>query len=384
MIRKCDRRGSSARRAHVLRHFAWFKFIGALIVCVLGTSPALAESVLLVVQGGIDQDPAPLELRLRSEFTSEGLEVVTASSRSQQNLIDLEGLARRTGTIAGLSAFVDVQSIDGRLWVVDPASNVDLVRTFHVSRAESDPVTVFALRAVEALRGARLELEQQKRRWAGAATGVSGTNANGQSAALPDASTSSPNPVSTPPKTEIRQAPAPANKVAPPSERQKPRDTRQAATDGGRPWMLAASGILARDLNGLGYAPGPGLELRRRLLPNWSWGLAFAGPLFTNVFSPVPKPGSTVSVNQEWLEAQVRWTAIAGRTAAVELVAVSGLSRFAAKGQAAPPVGRSASCFGWNIGGGVGLSTPVTEWFVVALDLQWFRRVPAPVIEIDR
>ncbi len=204
-------------------------------------SPALADSVLLMVQAGIDQDPAPCELRLRSEFAAEGLEVVTASTRAKQSLLDLEGLARRTGAVAGLSVMVDVQSIDGRLWVIDPSSRVDLVRTIHVSRTEADPVSVFALRAVEALRGARLELEHQKRKLPVSAASPPDTSAGASSTA---SAAPSP-PAATPPTANSAAVPKRNNSGRPATKRvQAKRGTTVASKPArsqpvsARPWLL--------------------------------------------------------------------------------------------------------------------------------------------------
>ncbi len=358
---------------------------GFILAVLLMAAPAYAEpSVLVVVQGGVDQDPATLELRLRSELTAEGLEVVTASGRSQQNLLDLEGLARRTGAVAGLSAFVDVQSIDGRLWVTDPSSNVDLVRTLHVSRTESDPVSVFALRAVEALRGARLELEHQKRRLSGGAASPTDSSpttpastsgaANAPPAAKPVAS-----PAPVPPKTN--QTPQPLKKVAVAPKTDKRGTAPRAATGGTapRPWMLLGSGILASDRNGVGIAPGPGLELRRAVIPHVSVALSFDGPLFSKMN---PKSNTTVHINQEWLEVQARWAAIQSSVVTVELLGSSGLSRFAVKGETTqtPFRGLSAQGIEWIAGAGVGFGLRLSDRFCVGFDAQWLRRIPAPVI----
>jgi hypothetical protein len=365
--------------------FARLRLIDFILAVLLTASTAFADpSVLLVVQGGIDQDPAPLELRLRSELAAEGLEVVTASGRSQQNLLDLEGLARRTGAVAGLSAYVDVQSIDGRLWVTDLSSNVDLVRTLHVSRTEADPVSVFALRAVEALRGARLELEQQKRRMSGTAAGTteakpgtSGGASNVTNAPPPAGPAASTAPV--PPKTTKKSTPPNSE-----AESSKPEDKNKGSGRGGagaaaqKHWLLIGSGIMASDLNGLGMAIGPGLELRRTLFSRLSVGVAFDGPLFSKM---TPRADEVVNVGQEWLEVQARWAALQMKPVSFELFGSTGVSRFAVRGSTVPPNhGRSTLGYQWVIGAGVGFGLRLTDWLSVGLDGHWLRRLPAPVI----
>ena len=257
-------------------------FSVAAVVLTLATHALADFSVLLVVDGAVDQDTAPYELRLRSEFAAEGLEVVTASGRSQQNLLDLEGLARKTGAVAALSVFVNAQEVQGRLWVSDPSSNADLVRTLHVTRSEGDPVSVFALRAVEALRGARLELEQQRRRMVASGAGepggnapaTTGTNANPASANTP--ATNGPVPPKTNPKPPIVKPPAP--KALPKPIPAPPKPARPVAMR----WTLLGSVIPGYDHNGLGQIWAPALDARYRLFDKLSMGLAFDGPFISS------------------------------------------------------------------------------------------------------
>lgn len=345
---------------------------------------ALADpAVLLIVEAGVDQDPAPYELRLRSEFASEGFEVVTASSRSKQSLLDLEGLARRTGAVAGLSVMVDAQSIDGRLWVIDPSSRVDLVRTIRVSRTEGDPVAVFALRAVEALRGARLELEHQKRKLSSAGS------ANPDASAGPSSRT--PSAASTSDKALAGSGAAPAEKKAA-SGTPPPRDrTTKNAKASGRPnppdraqplrWLLQVNGALGWELNGLGALWGPGIELRRTLAPRFSAGLSFDGPLYSRL---TPREGTVVHVNQELLGLHIRWTPLRADVGSLELAAITGVSRFAVRGQTeAPTQGASGVIdqgFGWIGGAGIGLGVQVSRRIRIGMEVQWLRRLPAPVV----
>ena len=351
---------------------------------LLLASPAVAEpSVLLVVQGGIDQDPAPCELRLRSELASEGLEVVTASSQARQSLLDLEGLARRTGAVAGLSVLVDVQSIDGRLWVTDPSSRVDLVRTLHVSRTESDPVSVFALRALEALRGARLELETQRRKLSSAtpssveSTPAAPVAATGAASAQPSASTAAPiGPVPT--KTNHGPAAATTDLTKPPVEAVEPSDAGRHAVDSHQ-WLLQVHGVVGQELNGVGLVAGPGLAVRRLVYPRIFAGIVADGQLFSKL---APKAGTVVRVNQELFAAEVRWVPIAVKIISFEVLGMTGLSRFAVRGEAQQPNSQGVSnhVFGWTIGAGLGLGVQLSKMFRLGIDAQWLRRLPAPVV----
>ena len=356
------------------------KFIRVFLSVLLLALPAVAEpSVLLVVQGGIDQDPAPCELRLRSELASEGLEVVTASSQARQSLLDLEGLARRTGAVAGLSVLVDVQSIDGRLWVTDPSSRVDLVRILHVSRTEADPVSIFALRALEALRGARLELETQRRKLSSAtpslaeSTPAAPVAATGAASAQPSASTAAPiGPVPTKTNQEPADLPKPRVKAGePPDAGRRPVDSH--------PWLLQVHGAVGQELNSVGLVAGPGLALRRIVYPRLFAGVVLDGPLFSKM---EPKPGTVVHVNQELFASEVRWVPIAGKIISFEVLGTTGISRFAVHGEAQQPSGQGVSnhVFGWTIGAGLGFGVQLSKVFSLGIDAQWLRRLPAPVI----
>ena len=359
------------------------KLIRIFLTVLLLASPAFADpSVLLVVQGGVDQDPAPCELRLRSELASEGLEVVTASSQARQSLLDLEGLARRTGVVAGLSVLVDVQSIDGRLWVTDPTSRVDLVRTLHVSRTEADPVSVFALRALEALRGARLELETQRRKLSSVnpssteSTTAAPVAATSASSTQPSAATA---PTTAPVPTKTNQAPIAATTglPKPPVEAAAPKTERHPVDS--HPWLLQVHGLIAQEPNGVGLVAGPGLALRRIVYSRLFAGVVVDGPLISKM---TPKAGTVVRVNQELFAAEVRWVPIAGKIVSFEVLGTTGLSRFAVRGEEQQPGGQGVNnhTFGWTIGTGLGLGVQLSRLFRLGIDAQWLRRLPAPVI----
>ncbi len=389
--RRVDRNSRAARASGHRDCRAPFVMVSALILLVVLTIArhALADSsVLLVVAGAADLDTAPYELRLRSEFAAEGLEVVTTSGRSQQNILDLEGLARRTGASAALSVFVEAGDVQGRLWVSDPSSNADLVRTLRVTRSEGDPVSVFALRAVEALRGARLELEQQRRRLS--SSGSNPGEPGGTPAAAPGAN-ANPSPAASapvpalpvPPKTNNNP---PANKppVAKPSPATPQKHTKAPAkplSNAQRRWSVLGSAIIGYDNNGLGSVYAPAIDARYRIWQRLSLGFAFDGP-FISQWSGTQ---GVVHINQELLEMQARVSA--WRLKAVELEGIGsvGGSRIAVSGTpGADPKARgtaeSAHSLGWTIGAGVGAQVYLSSHWTIGLDLQWLRRFPAPVI----
>lgn len=337
------------------------------------------SSVLLVVKGAPDQDTAPYELRLRSEFAAEGLEVVTASGRSQQNLLDLEGLARRTGAVAALSVYIDAQEVQGRLWVSDPNSSADLVRTLHVLRAEGDSVSVFALRAVEALRGARLELEQQRKRMI-TASGTSGESgeaaaapASGGATSVPGAQTA--NPVSAPSRPNTKPEP---NK---PKPEPKTSDAKKIPLQGRRRemhWTVLVGASGGFDLNGLGLIAAPFLDLRYRVWQRLSLGASLEGPFLKRKGNYA----GVVQVDQELLELQARLCLVNSRRLTVEGLMSTGPSRYAVAGTqpSIPGTGEDAQSVGWLFGAGAGAQLALTGHWIMALDLEWLRRFPSPVI----
>ena len=352
----------------------------SLVVVLLTLASAAAESsVLLVVKGAPDQDTAPFELRLRSEFAAEGLEVVTASGRSQQNLLDLEGLARRTGALAALSVYVDTQDVQGRLWVSDPNSNVDLVRTLRVARAEGDSVSVFALRAVEALRGARLELEQQRRRMAASGSGEPAAVASAGSTPVGGVSPSAgtpQKPVSVPPKTN------PAHSKQAPSAARPPGVPGRASHAVHRArWTILVGASAGLELNGIGMIGAPALDVRYSNWKRLTLGASFAGPFL----SRRSVDAGVVQVDQELLDFQARLKLVETRRAVLEGFLATGSSRFAVSGKDAtvPGTAQSAVSLGWTFGAGVGSQLFLTDHWIMGLDLVWLRRLPAPYVRWD-
>ena len=355
-------------------------------VLLIAASAWADSSVLLVVKGGLDQDSAPFELRLRSEFAAEGLEVVTASGRSQQNLLDLEGLARRTGAVAALSVYVDAQGVQGRLWVSDPNFNADLVRTLHVTRADGDIVSLFALRAVEALRGARLELEQQRRHMSEADTGPSETGAAAATDAKtpPNTSPSSPVPassaVSAPknpnPVSEVKQTTAPPPSTGKPRVKNATTEKRQARAR----WAVVVGAAAGYEPNGLGGLGAPALDVRWWVWDRLTLGASFDGPFILRRSYPM----GVVEIDQELVDLQMRLRALSAKRVALEGILSTGPSRFAVTGKDVKSGGpaQSGVSLGWTFGGGLGSQFFLTEHWIISLDFLWLRRLPAPWVKV--
>lgn len=343
-----------------------------LVLFALVPKGALAESsVLLIVHGSNDQDTAPYELRLRSELATEGLEVVTTTSRTPQNLSDLEGLARRTGAIAGLAVFVDLQGADADLWVGNPYSSNNIVRSVHAARTETDAVSVFALRVVEALRGARLEIEQQKRHPLPAAGGGDLGNTSAIDADSREAAQKAQPSVRVPERQNPSGEEAEASAAALVSRPAAGRHLEKS-------WLVLASAVVGHEANDVGAVMGPGLEVRHNVHAKIALGLALMGPLFASLS---PMPDSRVRIDQEIAEIQARWALLKPSSLSIELLGATGISRFAVKGEArAPGRGVSTQGYGWTASAGVGVGYQLSSSLLIGVDLQWMRRLPAPVV----
>jgi hypothetical protein len=347
-------------------------------------------SVLLVVQGAADQDPEPCELRLRSELAAEGFEVVTAAGRSQHNILDLEDLARRTGAVAALRVFVDAEEIQGRLWVYDASTNVDMFRNVRVQLPATDAVSVFALRAVEALRGARLELEQY-RRTGKSRPGIAVWPTEPRAPGSSSAAATGPAQQGQTPAASLSNVPRGYGPAMPNQNGLTATQNRRAANVGKSEqvpppaWTVLASGVIGWERNDLGAVYGPGLDIRLRLGSHVSLGVAWVGPLLRHLVDQIDiQQKGSVDVDQEMVELQLRLHWPLSYWANLGVFGSVGGSRFAATGVAELPyVGLRAQSFGLTGGVGTGLTANITQIWLAGLDLQLLGRIPAPVIIVN-
>jgi hypothetical protein len=117
--------------------------------------------VLVVVRAAVELDVTPYELRLRSELQTEGLDAVVVNATAANQ--DTKGLAGRLGASDVIEVTVTDDQVAAWVWVSDPALSLEVSRSLRVRLPQRDAVTVFALRTVDLLVGAKLELEQQRR-----------------------------------------------------------------------------------------------------------------------------------------------------------------------------------------------------------------------------
>ncbi len=333
---------------------------------------ALADSVVLVVVSSeAAADKGPLELRLRSELATENAETVIANPATPPKLPELRLLARRLGATAAISVALDERGARGTVWVEAPHLDLDIVRPVIVSATQSDLVTVFALRAVEAWRGARLELEQVRR----------------ARESQPKPATSEPEAVSPSPPTVSVQPidstqPSSLSDKSPKSPPEKPNASFNAEIYQQGPRIrlgLNGSSLAAPDELGFGF----GIDLRVGLefSPSWFVDLRAMAPFFHRIESNV----GTADLDQELFLLRVGAPIDLGEQLFLEPWAGAGVSRFGVRAQAKPPfVSRRLTAWSLLAGTGAGLGWPRTgRWWLLA-DLAAMVRLQQPRVEFDR
>ncbi|MGC4065785.1 MAG: hypothetical protein QM784_14265 [Polyangiaceae bacterium] len=138
-----------------------------------------ANGVLVVMRAAVGVDVTSYELRLRSELQTEGLEAVVVNATAVNQ--DTKALAGRFGASDVIEVTVTDDDVGAWVWVSEPASSLEVSRSLRVRLPQRDSVTVFALRTVDLLVGAKLELEQQRRaKQAGAAGATNESHAERQ------------------------------------------------------------------------------------------------------------------------------------------------------------------------------------------------------------
>jgi len=326
--------------------------------------------VLVVVSSEAVTDKGPLELRIRAELATENAEAVIANPATPPKVAELRTLARKLGASAAISVVLDERAARGTVWVEESQLEVDILRSVVVSAAQSDLVTVFALRAVEAWRGARLELEQLRRARVGQpspAPAVSET---------PSVSPSQPSPptsASTPALSARARNPEPPPR-GPEASPSAPREPRVPRIRLG----VGAGVLMAPDELG----PGVGLELRAglELSPRWFVELRAAAPFFHRIESNV----GTADLDQELFLLRVGVPLRLGEQPFLECWAGAGVSRFGVRAEAEPPFeSRRLTAWSLLVGTGVGVGWPrIGRWWLFA-DGAMMARLQQPRVDFD-
>jgi hypothetical protein len=356
---------------------AWLLVLG----CTRGADAAVA--VLVTVRTVDATDPAPYELRLRSELATEAIDAIVANPNSAGG--DARQLAARLGANAAVEVTVSTSEVAALIWAADPTLSLEVTRSLRVSNQQRDAVAVFALRAVDFLQGARLELEQQRR--AKAASASTAAPAEGSSSDRVGGLGPS---VVTPAKTNAEEAvrPAPAkstaislgSRVVPPRTRQRseaePRNT--ALRDRFR---LDLGLALLVPFDGFGWSTAPAISLSWHSKSHWAVGATFAGPFVNHIGASSGE--YRVTVDQEFMRLEFGNCMSLGRALDFEPYLGMGGSRYAASGDAQPPL-RADRAVAWSLFTGAGVSVawhPGSHLRLVG-DLAGFGRWQAPLVQV--
>lgn len=341
--------------------------------------------MLVVVNSTEGIDPAPLELRLRSELAAEGFEVVVASSTPMPNLEQLEQLAHHLGTTSAIAATAAERGPSATLWVMDGRLGLDIVRELHVSSTERDPIAVFALRAVEALRGAQLELEQQRRLHELPPTADRGSAV--EPAPAPSAQAAKPPNLPAPTaRAQPRASPGSPGQKSPslryreaqnqdqPAVSSQPKDSQSLER---RLRLSAWLGVLSgRDQLGTAFVPalGFGLPLSR----DWLLEAVVIAPML----GELRQAEGSAKVDQEFALLRLRRSLQLNRDWALDMSLGAGVSRYAVSGSAATGyVGLKRSLWSSTASAHAGLSYRLAPRWSFLGEMGFWLRSPAPGID---
>jgi hypothetical protein len=259
-------------------------------------------------------DTSPYELRLRSELQTEGIDAVVVNANSSMS--EPKTMANRLGTNGIIEAAFVGEEANVSVWVNDPSLLLEITRSTKVSLTQKDSVMVFALRSVDLLLGAKLELEQQRRARAPGTTDAAATSTEPPSAneakAASFTATDKNKEVSPTPKNDgnrsnpvIRQSSASERKDLPlrrmPALRERVR--------------VGAAISLMRFTDELKLRIAPSVSVTYSLSRHWATGLTFSGPYVATIFANVGGQSglietNPVTIDQEflWFDVRYRWS----------------------------------------------------------------------------
>lgn len=323
------------------------------LAMVSSSSVAAAATVLVTIRVLDTTDPAPYELRLRSELASEGIDAIVANASSVGE--DAKQIASRFGANAVIEIVVSANELATSIWAADPSLSLEVTRNLRVSNQQRDAVAIFALRTVDFLRGARLELEQQRRTKLAAA---SSSNTTSVGAAVAPSSNATPPPVATP-KTKIEPTgkPRPALTIAsasPDASRSAAKAPQLAKELGGDRFRVNLGYALLLSSDRFGWSTAPTLSVAWESSSHWGAALSFSGPFLNRIASG---SGSyDIAIDQEFLQVEMRGNWEFARDWAIEPLLAIGGSRYAADGSGARPPLVGGLAKAWSLYSGAGAS----------------------------
>ncbi len=356
-----------------------------LLLCLFGLfapRPAQAvTTVVIVVQGREGADPAPVELRLRSELIAEGFATVVANPGEPPSIVELELLAARLGADAAMMVSVSPTGLSGTVWVREPKLELDVVRNLEMPNQGQESTAVFCLRAVDVLRGTLLELEQQ---WLHRGSPPATTEPPPPAQPEPPPLAPAPTPKSSAAPSQPPPTPVPAP-AAPPDEPWPTRSDEPAEPEPPKPidparlrLAVALAGHLTDERVGSGFAPA--LSARLGMGQGWALGLLVAGPWLDSIRS---LEGSAQVDQQAALLRGGRYFRFFGDWE-VEAVLGLGVARYSARGSPADTyVGRRQTAWSFAATAGAQGSRRITGRFWAFLEIDGLLRLPAPHVAFD-
>lgn len=338
-----------------------------------------AASVLVMVRTNDITDPTPYELRLRSELASEGIDAIVANPVEVGG--DLRQMAAKFGANAVVEVVVSAHELSTSIWAGDANLAIEVTRQLRISNLQRDAVAVFALSTVDFLRGARLELEQQRR------AKMAGAVSNPPPTPTP---TGQPPPITPPQPKPAEQKSALA--IAP-STNHRPKAKAPPHRDAHPSTNKQFAGVSDRFRIELGYAllltsarfswsTAPTLALSYSFRSGWRIGVAGGGP-FVNHISTI-SGRYRIAVDQELFQFELGRQVALNPQLDLEPYLGLGLSRYAADGRKseAPLVGNLASA--WSVY--TVLGAKLVWYFGAHLhlvgDVAGFSRWQAPKVEV--
>lgn len=355
-------------------------------LCLCSVRDAFAANAVLVTIRTTDAtDPAPYELRLRSELASEGIDAVVANAGSVGG--DAKQFASRFGANAVVEVTVSTNELLTLVWTADANLGLEVTRNLRVSNLQRDAVAVFALRTVDLLQGARLDLEQQRRAKLAANASAAATSTPTPTAPASSAPTPVVAPTQTksaftdrpkPPSPSASTPPAPSKSAAAESRRKR-RPVSPAARDRFR---IDLGYVLLLSSDRFGWSTAPALSVAWESRFHLGAGLTASGPFLNRLTA---KSGNyDIAIDQEFLQLELRWTSKVNADWAIEPYLAIGASRYAADGSGAkaPLVGGLATAWSlFTVAGATALwsSGEHLHWFA---DVAGLARSENPSVQI--
>lgn len=356
---------------------AWFWSVMLVLFAWCFTSTAAPSSSVLVLVRSLDQsDPAPYELRLRSEISTEGIVAIVVNPHSGSG--DTKALAAKFGANTTVDVSVSATEVTAAIWTADPAMGLEVNRNVRVSTRERDAVAVFALRTVDFLQGARIELEQQRQSKmaadAEATAATSGRSATGKLTSTPATTT----------QNNLRQnkpylASTPRGSQS--STPEMPREERNAARSRQRLRVGMAYTILRSSDEFLWSTAGQ-FSLAWHWHPAWALGVAVTGPYINYIRSS--SDNYEVTVDQELVALSLRRRIPLGYTWDIEPYLAMGGARYSADATAKPPrLGYHATAWSVFSSGGASVVLRLGDHLRFVANVELFGRWQTPSTTVN-